>query len=137
LHYLTSIFLTLLFFFTGENSAVAKNQASSGSLGDLCNLAVDQEFLTTDCTEYTDKSDLDRQVTTNAKVFKTFLEPVFRDSISLHSFLISTSLGDLCALAVNLSSSRLTTDTYDANGNTTSSLIRVRFHISIFLPFYC
>jgi RHS repeat-associated protein len=35
----------------------------------------------------------------------------------------SASLGDLCALAVNSSSSRTTTDTYDANGNTTSSLI--------------
>jgi RHS repeat-associated protein len=35
----------------------------------------------------------------------------------------SASLGDLWALAVNSSSSRTTTDTYDANGNTTSSLI--------------
>jgi RHS repeat-associated protein len=43
---------------------------------------------------------------------------LFRDSIGVHSFLISASLGDLCALAVNLSSSRLSTDTYDANGNT-------------------
>jgi RHS repeat-associated protein len=118
LHYLTSIFLTLLFFFTGGNFAVAKNKVSSASLGDLCNLAVNQEFLTTDCTEYTDKSDLDRQGTTNAKVFNTSLESLFRDSIGVHSFLISASLGELCALAVNLSSSRLTTDTYDANGNT-------------------
>jgi RHS repeat-associated protein len=123
LHYLTSIFLTLLFFLTGGNSAVAKNQVSSAPLGDLCNLAVDQEFLTTDCTEYTDKSDLDRQGTTNAKVFNTSLESLFRDSTSIHSFLISAPLGDLCALAVNSSSSSLTTDTYDANGNTTSSLI--------------
>jgi RHS repeat-associated protein len=118
LHYLTSIFLTLLFFLTGEDFAVAKNQVSSAPLGDFCNLAVDQEFLTTDCTEYTDKSDLDRQGTTNAKVFNTSLESLFRDSIGVHSFLISASLGDLCALPVNLSSSRLSTDTYDANGNT-------------------
>jgi RHS repeat-associated protein len=86
-------------------------------------LAVDQEFLTTDCTEYTDKIELVRQGAKNAKVFKTSLEPVFRDSIGVHSFLISASLGDLCALAVNSSSTRTTTDTYDANGNTTSSLL--------------
>jgi YD repeat-containing protein len=123
LHYITSIFLTLLFFLTRGNFAAAKNQASSAPLSVLCNLAVDQEFLTTDCTEYTDKIELVRQGAKNAKVFKTSLEPVFRDSIGVHSFLISASLGDLCALAVNSSSTRTTTDTYDANGNTTSSLL--------------
>jgi RHS repeat-associated protein len=122
LHYLTSIFLTLIFLVRGSFAA-ATSQASSAPLGDLCNLAVDQEFLTTDCTEYTDKSGLDRQGTTNAKGFKTSLELLFRDSTSLHSFSISASLGDLCALAVNSFSSPTTTDTYDANGNTTSSLI--------------
>jgi RHS repeat-associated protein len=118
LHYLTSIFLTLLFFFTGEDFALAKNQVSSASLGFLCTSASQKEFLTTDRTEYTDKIELDRQGAKNAKVFKPSLEPVFRDSTSIHSFSISASLGDLCALAVNSSSSRLTTDTYDANGNT-------------------
>jgi RHS repeat-associated protein len=145
LHYLTSIFLTLLFFLTGENFAVAKNQAPSASIGFLCTSASQKEFLTTDRTDSTDKSELDCQVAKNAKVFKTSLEPVFRDSTSVHSFLTSAFLGDLCALAVNSSSSRtttgpisqiipsqsqtftvndrLTTDTYNANGNTTSSLI--------------
>ena len=37
--YLTSIFLTLLIFLTGGNFAVAKNQASSAPLDDLCALA--------------------------------------------------------------------------------------------------
>jgi hypothetical protein len=73
----------------------------SASLGDFCNLAVDQEFLTTDCTEYTDKSGLDRQGAENAKVLKISLEPVFRDSISLYFFSISAALGDLCNLAVD------------------------------------
>jgi RHS repeat-associated protein len=142
LNHLTSIFLTLLFFLAGGNFAAATSKASSAALGNLCNLAVDQEFLTTDRT---DKSELGRQGAKNAKVSKPSLEPVFRDSISLHYFSISASLGDLCTLAVTLSSSRittgsisqiiptqtqsftvndrLTTDTYDANGNTTSSLL--------------
>jgi RHS repeat-associated protein len=145
LHYLTSIFLTLLFFLIGGNFAVAKNQVSSASLGVLCASKFKKEFLTADHTDTTDKSELDRQVAKNAKVFKTSLEPVLRESTSLHAFLISASLRDLCALAVNSSSTRtttgpvatiipsqtqsftvndrLTTDTYDSNGNTTSSLI--------------
>jgi RHS repeat-associated protein len=144
LNHLTSIFLTLIFLI-GGNFAVANNQVSSASLGVLSTFASQKEFLTADHTDTTDKSGLDRQVAENAKVFKTSLEPMFRDSISLHSFSISASLGDLCALAANLSSrrtttgpitqiipsqsqsftvnDRLTTDTYDANGNTTSSLI--------------
>jgi hypothetical protein len=69
---------------------------------------VSGRILTTDRTDSTDKSELDRQVAKDAKVFKTSLEPLLRDSISLHSFLTSASLGDLCALAVNLSSSRFT-----------------------------
>jgi hypothetical protein len=69
---------------------------------------VSGRILTADRTDSTDKIELDRQGTKNAKVFKTSLELVFRDSISLHSFLISEFLGDLCALAVNLSSSRFT-----------------------------
>jgi RHS repeat-associated protein len=140
LHYLTSIFLTLLFFLTGGDFAVAKNQVSSASIGFLCTSASQKEFLTTDRTDSTDKRVLGRQGTTNAKVFNTSLESLFRDSTSIHSFSIFASLGDLCALAVNSSFSRtttgsisqiipsqtqfftvndrLTTDTYDANGNT-------------------
>jgi RHS repeat-associated protein len=129
LHHFTSIFLTLLFFLTGGDFAEAINQVSSAPLGDLCNLAVDQEFLTTDCTESTDKSGLDRQCAKNAKVFKTSLKPVLRDSFSLHSFLTSASLGDLCALAVNSSSSRITPDgktidlTYTPDGHLLSKFI--------------
>jgi YD repeat-containing protein len=141
--HLTSIFLTLLFILTGGNFAAATSQASSASLGVLCASGSQKEFLTADRTDSTDRSELDRQVAKNAKVFETSLEPVLRESTSLHSFSISASLGDLCSLAVNLSSSRtttgpisqviptqtqsftvndrLTTDTYDANGNTTES----------------
>jgi RHS repeat-associated protein len=123
LHYLTSIFLTLLFFLAGGNFAAAKNQVSSASLGDLCATKFQKEFLTADRTDSTDKIELDRQGAKNAKVLETSLEHLFRDSISLYSFSISASLGDLCALAVNSFSSPTTTDTYDANGNTTSSLL--------------
>jgi hypothetical protein len=108
LHYLTSIFLTLFFFLTGENFAVAKNKISSASLGDLYASKFQKEFLTADRTDSTDKIELNRQGAKNAKVSKPSLEPVFRDSTSLHSFSISAPLGDLCALAVNLSSSRFT-----------------------------
>jgi hypothetical protein len=66
LHYLTSIFLTLLFFFTGENFAVAKKQAPSASIGFLCTSASQKEFLTTDRTDSTDKIELDRQGAKNA-----------------------------------------------------------------------
>jgi RHS repeat-associated protein len=127
----------------GGNFAVAKNQILSASLGVPCASESQNEFLTADRTDSTDKSELDRQVAKNAKVFETSLEPVLRESTSLHSFSISASLRDLCALAVNSSSTRtttgpvatiipsqsqsftvndrLTTDTYDANGNTTES----------------
>jgi hypothetical protein len=80
LHHLISIFLTLLISLAGGDFAAAKNQASSASLGVLCASKFKKEFLTTDCTEYTDKSGLDRQAAKNAKVFKTSLEPLFRDS---------------------------------------------------------
>jgi RHS repeat-associated protein len=81
LHYLTSIFLTLLFFLTGGDFAVAKNPVSSASLGDLCALAV------------------------NSSSSRTISQIIPSQT---QSFTVND---------------RLTTDTYDANGNTTSSLI--------------
>ena len=61
LHHLTSIFLTLLIFLAGGNFAVAKNQQFSASLGNLCAVAVDQEFSATECSEDTGKGRLDRR----------------------------------------------------------------------------
>jgi hypothetical protein len=95
LHHLTSIFLTLLFFLTGENFAEAKNHISSATIGVLCASESQKEFLTADRTDSTDKIELDRQVATNANVLNTSLGILLRGSISIHFFL---NLGDLCTL---------------------------------------
>jgi RHS repeat-associated protein len=84
LQLLTTIFLTLIFLIGGD-FAVAKNQASSASLGDLCALAVN----------------LSSSRTTTGPI--TQIIPSQSQSFTVND--------------------RLTTDTYDANGNTTSSLI--------------
>jgi hypothetical protein len=49
--------LLTLISFAGVNFAVAKNQVFSASLGVLCALASQKEFLTEDFTDFRDKNE--------------------------------------------------------------------------------
>jgi hypothetical protein len=110
LYHITSIYLTLLFFLTGENFAEAKNNISSAAIGVLCASESQEEFLTTDRTDSTDKSDLERQVATNANVLNTSLGILLRGSISIHSFLILATFASCIAVQKEF----LTTDSTDS-----------------------